>query len=49
MKDVVRDIIIREHQLDQIDAELKKHMALLDYKLETMHGISTVTAAELIA
>jgi len=49
VKDVVRDIIIREHQLDQIDAELKKHMALLDYKLETMHGISTVTAAELIA
>ncbi|MCM3082078.1 IS110 family transposase [Brevibacillus invocatus] len=49
VKDVVRDIIIRERQLDQIDAELKKHMAILDYKLETMHGISTVTAAELIA
>jgi len=49
VKDVVRDLIIKEHQLDQIDKELKKLIGLLDYKLETMNGINTVTAAELIA
>ena len=49
VKDVVRDLLIKERQLYRIDSELKKHLALLDYKLETMPGISTVTAAELIA
>lgn len=49
VRNVVRDLIVREHQLKQIEAELKKHLLLLDYKLETMHGINTVTAAELIA
>ncbi|TKI56488.1 IS110 family transposase [Brevibacillus antibioticus] len=49
VRNVVQDLIIRDHQLRQIDTALAKHLALLDYKLETMHGISTVTAAELIA
>ncbi|MGE7274892.1 IS110 family transposase [Brevibacillus panacihumi] len=49
VQDVVQSVRFHEKRLAEIELELKKHMGLLDYKLETMPGISVVTAAELVA
>jgi len=45
---MVRDIQFKKREIALVEAELKPVMAELDYKLESMPGISTVTAAELV-
>lgn len=48
VRSIVRDIQFKKQEIGCVEAELKTVMAELDYKLETMPGISTVTAAELV-
>ncbi len=45
----VRDIKFKKDEMKKVEEELKKMMALLDYQLETMAGIDTVTSSKLVA
>lgn len=45
----VRDIQFKKDEMKKVEEELKKMMALLDYKLETMAGIDTVMASSIVA
>ncbi len=45
----VRDICFKHEELTRIESELEKLMGALDYQLETMPGISTVTASQLVS
>lgn len=45
----VRDIKFKLEELEKIEKELSELMSTLDYKLETMDGISTVIASQLVA
>ncbi len=46
---IVRDISFKQKELLQVEKQLKKMVELFGYKLETMPGINTVTAAALIS
>lgn len=46
---IVRDICFKQKELIQIEKQLKKMVKLFEYKLESMPGISTVTASGLIS
>ena len=46
---LVRDIRFKQEEISYVNEQLKSTMKLLDYKLETMPGIDTVTAAQLVA
>ena len=48
VRSIVRDIQFKKQEIARVEAELKTVMSELDYKLESMPGISTVTAAELV-
>jgi len=48
VRSIVRDIQFKKQEIALVEAELKTVMSELDYKLESMPGISTVTAAELV-
>ncbi len=45
----VRDIQFKKNEIKKVENELEKMMGLLDYKLETMTGIDTVTASSIVA
>jgi transposase len=45
----VRDLKFKKEEMSAVEAELARMMKLLDYQLETMPGIDTVTAAYLVA
>jgi transposase len=45
----VRDLKFNKSEIQEVTDELRKMLKLLDYKLESMPGIETVTAAYLIA
>ena len=49
VKSIVRDIRHKRQELEIVEEEIVKMMKTFDYKLETMPGINTVTAARLIA
>lgn len=49
VKSLVADIIFRRQEIIKIESEMEKVLDILGYKLETMPGIDTVTAAALIA
>lgn len=49
VKSIVRDIRYKKLELEIVEEEIVKMMKTFDYKLETMPGINTVTAARLIA
>lgn len=49
VKSIVRDIKFKKREIQEIEKELEELLKILDYKLESMPGISTVTAAALIA
>ncbi len=49
VKSIVRDIQFKKQEISCVEAALKAVMPKLDYKLETMPGISAVTAAERVA
>lgn len=46
---LVRDIRFKQEEISYVNEQLKSTMKLLDYKLETMPGIDTVTAAQIVA
>lgn len=46
---MVKDMRRSRELIKQIEEQLRQVLAQTDYKLESMEGISTVTAAELIA
>lgn len=49
VRSIVRDIRHKKQELEIVEEEIEKMMKTFDYKLETMPGINTVTAARLIA
>ena len=49
VKSIVRDIRHKRQELEIVEEEIVKMMKTFDYKLETMPGINTVTAASLLA
>lgn len=49
IKSHVRDIRFKVEELRLIEAELEQLMSKLDYQLETMPGISTVIASQLVS
>lgn len=49
IQSIVRDIRFKSEEIQKVEAEMKKLLELLGYKLETIPGIDTVTAATLVA
>lgn len=49
IRSLVKDIQFRREEVDIIEKELEKLLKVIGYKLESMPGINTVTAASLIA
>lgn len=49
VQSLVRDIKFKREEIEIVNGELEKILTVLGYKLESMPGIDTVTAAELIA
>ncbi|AOY76021.1 IS110 family transposase [Clostridium formicaceticum] len=49
VRSIVRDIKFKKQEIQAIEKELKEILKVLDYKLESMPGINTVTASSLIA
>ena len=49
MKSLVRDIRFKKAEIEQVEGELRRTVALLGYRLETMPGIDTPTASALIS
>jgi len=49
VQSIVRELNFKKQEIAQIERELKVFMASLNYQLETMPGIDTVTAAALVA
>jgi transposase len=49
IKSLVRDIRFKLSEIDKVNEELEGIMKVLGYQLETMPGIDTVTAAQLVA
>lgn len=49
VRSIVRDIRHKRQELEIVEEEIVKMMKIFGYKLETMPGINTVTAASLLA
>jgi len=49
IQSLVRDIKFKQGEIEMVNGKLEKTLTVLGYKLESMPGIDTVTAAELIA
>jgi transposase len=49
IKSLVRDIRFKQSEIDRVNEELEKMMKALGYHLETMPGIDTVSASQLVA
>lgn len=49
VREMVKDIKFKKGQIEELEKELKRVVAFLGYKLETMPGIETVTACALVA
>jgi len=49
VQSIVRDIKFKQSEIDKVNGGLEKTLIVLGFKLESMPGINTVTAAELIA
>jgi len=49
VRSIVREIKFKKQEIAKIEDEQKLMLSLLDYKLESMPGINTVTAASLVA
>jgi transposase len=49
VKSIVRDIRNKKQEIEFVEDELVKMMKILGYKLETMPGIDTTTAAKIVA
>ena len=49
VQSLVRDIKFKQSEIDKVNGGLEKTLTVLGYRLESMPGIDTVTAAELIA
>jgi transposase len=49
IRNLVKDINFKKQELKEIEIELKKILKILDFQLETMPGISTIMAGNLLA
>lgn len=49
VKSIVRDLRHAKEELLKVETEITQHMKILGYKLETMPGIDTITAARIVA
>jgi transposase len=49
VQSLVRDIKFKKAEIEKVEKQLKRTVALLGYKLETMPGIDTATACALVA
>jgi transposase len=49
IQSVVRDIRFKQEEIRRVEEQMRVMMNLVEYKLETMPGISLVTAASLVA
>jgi transposase len=48
VQSIVRQIRFNKQEIEFVEAEIEKMMQTLGYKLETMPGVSTVTAAKIV-
>jgi hypothetical protein len=49
IQSIVRDIRFKSGEIKKVEVEIKKLLALLEFKLESILGIDTVTATTLVA
>jgi transposase len=49
VRSIVRDIRFKKQEISEVEAEFRRILDMLDYKLESMPGVNTVTACALIA
>ncbi|GAB6085229.1 hypothetical protein [Alkaliphilus crotonatoxidans] len=49
IQSLVRDIQFKKEEISKVEKEISNLMKKLDFKLETMPGINTVTASSLVA
>lgn len=49
VQSIVRDINFKKKEIGEVEKELSRVVGLLDYKLESMPGIDTVTACSLVS